>query len=81
MKVKTLPSVNANVSLPSSNEIQEMLPAVADFVEFLFNFSCFSLMTGLGQALSKPMQMLLILLCNCDLLLVILQYNSKQSGN
>lgn len=58
-----------------------MLPAVTDFVEFLFNFSGFGLVTGPGQALSQLMQLQLVLLCHCDLLLVVLRHNTIQTGN
>lgn len=63
---------------PGSDEIQEVLPAVADFVEFLFNFSCFALVTGSGQALSQQVQLKLVLLSHSDLLLVVLRHNATK---
>ncbi len=65
-----------HVFSPGPNEIQEMLPAVADFVELLFDFSCFALVTGSGQALSQPVQLHLVLLSHGDLLLVVLSHNT-----
>lgn len=44
------------VSSPGSNEIQEVLPAVTDFVEFMFNLSSFALVAGPGQTFSQLVQ-------------------------
>lgn len=64
---------------PGSDEIEEVLPAVADFGEFLFDFSCLALVTGSGQALSQLVQVQLVFLSHSDLLLVVLRHNAKQS--
>lgn len=70
--------VSVCVFSPGSDEIQEVLPAVADFVEFLSDFSCFALVTGSGQALSQLVQLQLVLLSQSDLLLVVLRHNATQ---
>lgn len=64
---------------PGSDEIEEVLPAVADFGELLFDFSCLALVTGSGQALSQLVQVQLVFLSHSDLLLVVLRYYAKQS--
>lgn len=63
---------------PGSDEIQEVLPAVADFVEFLFDFRRLALVTGSGQAFSQPVQLQLVLFSHSDLLLVVLRHNATQ---
>lgn len=66
---------------PGSNEIQEVLPAVIDFVEFLLNFSGFACVTGSGQALSQLVQLQLVFLRHSDLLLVVLIHSATQASD
>lgn len=49
-----------------------MLPALADFVEFVLDLGSFAVLAGPGQALAHSLQLLLVLLSYTDLLLVVL---------
>lgn len=64
---------------PGSNQVQEVLPAVADLAQFLLDFSSFALVAGSGQALSQLVQLQLVLLGNSDLLLVVLRHNTARA--
>lgn len=71
------PSVTRErVLSPGSDQVQEVLPAVADLAEFLPDFSRLALVTGSGQALSQLVQLQLVLLGHRDLLLVVLWHNT-----
>lgn len=63
---------------PCSDEIEEVLPTVADFVEFLIDLSRFALVTGSGQALSQLVQLQLVFFSHSDLLLIVLGHNTTQ---
>lgn len=58
---------------PGSDEIQQMLPTFADFVEFVLDLGGFVVLAGLGQALAHGLQLLLVLLSHADLFLVVLE--------
>lgn len=64
------------VASPGSDQVQEVLPSVADLAQFLLDFSSFALVAGSGQALSKLMQLQLVLLGDGDLFLVVLRHNT-----
>lgn len=49
-----------------------MLPALADFVEFVLDFRRLAVLAGPGQTLTHNLQLLLVLLSDTDLLLVVL---------
>lgn len=49
-----------------------MLPALADFAEFVLDLGSFAVLAGPGQALAHNLQLLLVLLSDTDLLLVVL---------
>lgn len=57
---------------PGGDEVQQMLPALADFVELVLDLGGFVVLAGLGQALAHRLQLLLVLLSHADLLLVVL---------
>lgn len=57
---------------PGSDEVQQVLPALTDFGEFVLDLSSFAVLAGSGQALAHNLQLLLILLSHADLLLVVL---------
>lgn len=57
---------------PGSDEVQQMLPALADFVQFVLDLGSFVVLAGPGQALTHHLQLLLVLLSHTDLLLVVL---------
>lgn len=61
---------------PGSDQVQEVLPAVADLVQFLLDFNSFALVAGSGQALAQLVQLQLVLLGDGDLLLVVLRHNT-----
>lgn len=70
-----MPSVCLRLSLahpPGSDEVQQMLPALADFVQFVLDLGSFAVLAGPGQALAHHLQLLLVLLSHADLLLVVL---------
>lgn len=53
------------VLLPRTDEVYEVLPALADFAEFVLYFGGFALMASPHQTLPHLLQLLLILLCHC----------------
>lgn len=61
---------------PGSDQVQQVLPAVAHFVELLFDLGGFALVTGPGQTLAQLVQLQLVLLRHGDLLLVVLRYQA-----
>jgi len=61
-----------SVLSPGSDEVQEVLPAVADFVEFLLDLHRLAGVAGSGQPLAQLLQLQLVLLGHGDLLLVVL---------
>lgn len=75
-KELSLSVIRECVLSPGSDQVQEVLPAVADLAEFLLDFSCLALVTGSGQALSQQVQLQLVLLSHRDLLLVVLWHNT-----
>ena len=58
---------------PGSYEVQEVLPSLAHHAELVFNLGGLGLVAGPGQAFSDLLQLLLVLLCHGDLLLVVLE--------
>lgn len=74
-----LPVIIESVLSPGSNQVQEVLPAVADLAEFLLDFSRLALVTGSGQPLSQLVQLQLVLLSHRDLLLVVLWHNTARA--
>lgn len=56
-----------------------MLPALADFVEFLLDLGSFALLAGPRQTLPHRLQLLLVFLSDVDLLLVVLE-EGHQTG-
>lgn len=63
----------AVVSLPGSDEVQQVLPALAHHAEFVFYLRCLGLMAGLGKSLPQLVQLLLVLLRHRYLLIVVLR--------
>lgn len=66
------PFLSSLVHPPGCNEIQQVLPALADFVEFVLDFRRLAVLAGPGQTLTHNLQLLLVLLSDTDLLLVVL---------
>lgn len=64
------------VASPGSDQVQEVLPSVADLAQFLLDFNSFALVAGSGQTLSQLVQVQLVLLGDGDLLLVVLRHNA-----
>lgn len=55
-----------------------MLPALANFAEFVLDFCCLVVLAGPGQALPHNLQLLLVLLSYADLLLVVLGEKQRE---
>lgn len=70
-----------HVFSPGSDQIQEVLPAVSNFVEFLFNLKCLTFVTGFGEAFSQMVQLELVFFRHFNLLLVVLRHNTTQTGS
>lgn len=49
-----------------------MLPALADFAEFVLDLGRLAVLAGLSQALTHDLQLLFVLLSYTDLLLIVL---------
>ena len=58
---------------PSSDEVQQVLPAFADFAEFVLDVWGLAVLTGPGQTLPHHLQLLLVLLSHTNLFLVVLR--------
>lgn len=65
---------------PGSDEVQQMLPTFADFVEFVLDLGGFVVLAGFGKALAHGLQLLLVLLSHADLFLVVLE-RRRQRGS
>ncbi|TNN68502.1 hypothetical protein EYF80_021287 [Liparis tanakae] len=57
---------------PGSDEVQQVLPALANFAEFVLDLGRLAVLAGPGQAGAHNLQLLLVLLSYTDLLLVVL---------
>lgn len=57
---------------PGCDQVQQVLPALADFAEFVLNLSRLAVLAGPGQTLTHHLQLLLVFLGDADLLLVVL---------
>lgn len=79
-KAKTAVSARCVAPPPGSDEVQQMLPTFADFVEFMLDLGGFVVLAGLGQALAHGLQLLLVLLSHTDLFLVVLE-RRRQRGS
>lgn len=65
---------------PGSDEVQQVLPALVDFAEFVLDLGSLAVLAGPGQALTHNLQLLLVLLSYTDLLLVVLERETHQAG-
>lgn len=63
---------------PGSDEVQQVLPAFADFAEFVFDLGRLVVLTGFGQTLAHDLQLLLVFLSHTDFLLVVLEQNTEE---
>lgn len=63
---------------PGSDEVQQVLPAFADFAEFVLDLGCLVVLTGFGQTLAHDLQLLLVFLSHTDFLLVVLEQNTEE---
>ena len=58
---------------PGSDEVQQVLPALADLAELVLDLGSLAVVAGPGQALPHHLQLLLVLLGHANLLLVVLE--------
>lgn len=63
---------NISAGSPGSDQVQKVLPALVDFVEFLLDLSSFALLAGPCQTLPHRLQLLLVFLCYINLFLILL---------
>ena len=57
-----------------------MLPALADFAEFVLDLGRLAVLAGPGQTLTHDLQLLLVLLSDTDLLLVVLRERNERKS-
>lgn len=74
-------ALQSPVNPPGRNKVQQVLPALADFAEFVLDLSSLAVLAGPGQALTHHLQLRLVLLSYTDLLLVVLVRKKKQKQN
>lgn len=63
---------NISACSPGSDQVQKVLPALADFVEFQLDLSSFALLAGPSQTLPHRLQLLLVFLSYINLFLILL---------